>query len=350
MGKVLVVSDPHFHNHKVHSFNKEGVNSRLYFIEQAWDNAVEVGKLKGCSLMLVAGDIFHIRGFIKPSVFNRVVNLIARTAEIFPVIIIPGNHDQESYQVGESAIDSLSYVKDVYVIKKPSALTVRGIRILGIPYIHEIEDFKLTFLSLKTEFSESESSDIFLIHQGIDDFCFGRYPETGLTSEALRSVFSGFIVAGHYHTPGKDESGRIIQSGSLVQDNFGDSGARGCWILDTKKQTSQFIEIESPRFLTITDGKAKSVSEVKDNYVRIIHKSPSTAKKIRDKCIKEGALSVVVQIEREFESFHEKTVEISGPRQMLESYIDIMPEYTENKEHLLSLYDRIVKGEVCSIV
>ncbi len=349
---VLVISDIHFHAFKAHSRLIDGVNSRLLDQIRAWRQAIDAGAAGGCKLLLVPGDIFEVRGSIKPSVFNRVTELVMETlGRGFDIIMIPGNHDMEHLEAGESAIDSWDHlrqwangaiVKECRVLKFPGLHNLAGYRVLGIPYIHDPEVFKETFRRLSLELTP----DITMIHQGVDDFnTAGSYPATGITVEWLESRNPGIILVGHYHKPGRSESGRVINVGALVQHRFSDEGTeRGCWILS--REGPRFIEIQSPKFITLNGGgrKEKDCPQCSGAIVRVKAKSAKEAERLRERAERDGALSVVVRIEKEFKSAHDHTISISSPRAMLSQYLGIMERYREHKEELVGLFDRICSG------
>lgn len=65
-----VISDPHYH--KWDSFSTtdaDGLNSRLAIQLEATKEAAIAMKKAGCSHMLVAGDTFHVRGTVSPTVY-----------------------------------------------------------------------------------------------------------------------------------------------------------------------------------------------------------------------------------------------------------------------------------------
>lgn len=342
---VLVVSDIHFHTYKAHSKLIDGVNSRLLQQIAAWKQAVALGLEHGCGLMLVCGDVFEVRGNIRPTVFNPVSALIVEALSSgLSIAVIPGNHDMENLGVGESSVDSWRYLRGSHrgrrkrclVFREPSLHRIGGRKILGIPYMHDPSEFKETFASLSARFKP----DITMIHQGVDNFNRnGEYPATGITAEWLEANNPGLTVVGHYHRPGMSESGRVLNAGALTQHRFSDEGSeRGCWVLDGSK--AQFIPIEGPKFITL--GKdVPTGPECHGAFVRIRSKTQKDAESIRKKVEAAGALSVSVQIEREFKTSHEKTIAISTPRTMMSEYLDLVEKYHGRKDAIMDLFDKV---------
>lgn len=344
MVPVLAVSDIHFHAYKAHSSLVDGVNSRLLHQVDAWKQAVGAGTAEGCRLMLVAGDVFEVRGSIRPSVYNRVSGLIVDAlAAGFDIGMISGNHDMEHLEAGESALDSWDYLKHrngsgtrrCRVFKHPAVHRMAGYRVLGIPYMPDTEAFKKTFRKL----SAAAGPDITVIHQGVDSFNTGNEPpSTGLTAEWLEDNNPGMVLCGHYHRPGLSKRGRVVNVGALVQHRFSDEGDdRGCWVLTGRE--AKFVRIESPRFVTFRDGRESA--DYRGAFVRICAKNEEQARRFRKKAEAAGALSVAVEIEKEFQTAHEKTVRMSSPREMLLQYLEIVNRYGDRKREIVDLFDRL---------
>jgi len=342
---VLVVSDIQFHTYKAHSKLIDGVNSRLLDQINAWRQAVAVGLQEGCRLFLIPGDVFEVRGNIKPSVFNRVTALLMETmAQGFDVGIIAGNHDMEHFEAGESAIDSWSYLrtgsgadfKECTVFKRPGLHELGGYKVLGIPYIHDTDTFRETFKRL----SELTLPEITMIHQGVDNFnSDGAYPVTGLTAEWLEAHNPGIILCGHYHRPGLSQGGRVVNVGALVQHRFSDEGSdRGCWIVS--EESKRFVKIESPLFVTV-NSRTHIGPDCRGAFVRIRATSSKEAETLRKQAEEEGALSVVVEIEKEFKTAHDKTISMTSPRKMLAEYLEMIEKYKDRKTKIIDLFDRV---------
>ncbi|HHL0071084.1 TPA: metallophosphoesterase, partial [Klebsiella pneumoniae] len=94
-----VISDPHYH--KWDSFSTtdaDGLNSRLAIQLEATKEAAIAMKKAGCSHMLVAGDTFHVRGTVSPTVLNYVSDAYEWIVKDLglSVAMLAGNHDLET--------------------------------------------------------------------------------------------------------------------------------------------------------------------------------------------------------------------------------------------------------------
>ena len=93
----LLVSDLHFHNWGEFSTEVDGVNSRLQHIIDALNEAITTLILKGGDQVIIAGDVFHVRGSLVPSVLNPVLTFIREWCDKgITFHCIDGNHDLES--------------------------------------------------------------------------------------------------------------------------------------------------------------------------------------------------------------------------------------------------------------
>jgi DNA repair exonuclease SbcCD nuclease subunit len=334
--KIGVMSDPHFHAYKNHSTIIDGINSRLLDVENAWKQAVNKMIEMECELLLVAGDFFHVRGSIKPSTYNRVFGLMQWTTQRLPVIAIPGNHDMEDFKGGSTAIDTFHEIGGFFVAESESEVEVvssGGVGVACIPYHKNLEGFVNTARGVCTD-----EVKIVIVHQGFDDYCNPGMPGEGFSVAMARELFGDrWVLAGHYHTPAAD--GKCIQVGAPLQHNFGDEGLkRGFWVIDTETDQAEHFELKTPRFCTIRSAEDAADGEFIRIKVPTVAEGEKLAKKLK------SATDIVIQLERDFVTFHEETIELSTPVTMLSQYMGIKPEHKKNAGPLMSLFK-----EVCDV-
>lgn len=347
MKKPLVfVSDIHAHAFKSHStITPEGINSRLADIVKALTDSVTFAIIHHAEAIIIPGDLFHVRGVMKPSILNRISECLKEAVfQGIDIHIIPGNHDMEHLSGGDTSVDSLGEIVfvdsdatyGVNVWKNPVTQLIGGRHVLFIPYIHDVEEFKEV---LRREFIIGHH-EVVVCHQGIDDFRPNAgIPSTGITSSLLRDIVGDFtyVFAGHYHEPKRDE--KIISCGALVQHDFGDKGDRGLWLLDYNG--ASFHPVNSPKFITIDSERA--FEPIKGNYIRIKSTNIKEAEKMKAMVEKEGASSASVEVVREFAPIHSEAISIEKTESMVARYIDIhAAKYGAQKENILKAF-----GDIC---
>ena len=344
--KLAIMADLHFHAFKQFASRVDGDNSRFLEIIEAFSNAVEMAAEQECTALLIAGDVFHARGALRPSVFNRVFFEIAEAADGMQVLVIPGNHDMENYRGGSTAVDTLHEVENVIVAKEPSCPVIVGTRsgivhslsVGCVPYIHDHEEFIVEAAKLVN----ATKPEAMLIHQGIDDFAFPGMPETGLTIKRIREFFDGPVFCGHYHGPEMIDN--VFCVGSLVQHSFGDTSERGFWIYDTDTNAAKHVVVPGPRFLTVSSVKeAKGAS---GRYVRVMADTLAKADKISSAAFDAGGKGVTVVLERKFTAAHSSALKLSTPKNMLAEYLSMQPDTKGREGELMALFEAVCEGEV----
>jgi len=188
--------------------------------------------------------------------------------------------------------------------------------------------------------TSAPARDALVLHQGIDDFCTSPdMPKEGLTVADL-SMAGTQVFTGHYHSP-KEVPGAVC-IGAPYHTTFGDSGLRGMWTWDGGKP--EFIPLDGPCFTTVDasftawDGMEAYPGPV---YVRVKATGLKEAKALIKKAEKAGAVSVVVQLEREFKPAHERVIRLSTPEAMVAEYLDIHETLKPHKEAVLDLFHRV---------
>ena len=343
--KLAIMADLHFHAFKQFASRVDGDNSRFLEIIEAFSNAVEMAAEQECTALLIAGDVFHARGALRPSVFNRVFFEIAEAAGDMQVLIIPGNHDMENYRGGSTAVDTLHEMENVTVAKEPSCQvivgtrsgSVRNLSVGCVPYIHDHEEFIVEAAKLVN----ATKPEAMLIHQGIDDFADPGVPGTGLTIKRIREFFDGPVFCGHYHGPEMIEN--VFCVGSLVQHSFGDTSERGFWIYDTDTKAAKHVVVPGPRFLTVSSVKeAKAASGC---YVRVMVDTLAKADKISNAAFEAGAKGVTVVLERKFTAAHSSALKLSTPKNMLAEYLGMQSDTKGREGELMALFEAVCEGE-----
>ncbi len=335
--KVAVMSDPHFHNYKAHSTIVDGENSRLLDVENTFREIVNQAKTQRCKVLLIAGDIFHVRGQIKPSVMASVMRSIKYATESMEVVLIPGNHDMEDFRGGPTAVDHLAELDNCTVLKKTTVLTTSwGLTVAAIPYCHTKEEFREEAAKI-----DRRPYEVVMCHQGIDGMGPEGMPATGITTDFMRAVFGEDIpiFCGHYHHCGIEEN--VVQVGAPLQHDFSDcEKARGFWVYDTKhpeKPVFHPVRV-APEFHSVTTlSAARKVPS--GSIVRVKATSGTVAEKMVS--LLDKPLSVVVVVEKKYEKAHSRTIELRSVPDMVDQFLKIGGMETSERREIISLYKEV---------
>jgi DNA repair exonuclease SbcCD nuclease subunit len=289
-----LISDTHHHNWSSFATTlSSGVNSRLQqILDETLRCATEVGAAGGDTI-IHAGDLFHVRGSVAPSVLNPTLELYKKLTEMgFRIYINAGNHDLEGRDANElgSAITALKEVGCI-VVNKPIILPKESLAL--VPYIGNVADLKKTLEKLQDE-TDAPNCDL-IIHAGIDGVIKGL-PNHGLDAGYLTGLKFNRIFAGHYHHH-KKLADRVWSIGALTHQTWGDIGTKaGFVIVDgsdvnwRSTRAPQFVEVDG----TMSEDDIALI--VDGNYVRAKTYSGKAAdlEKLRSFLIDSGAKGVTI--------------------------------------------------------
>lgn len=285
MTKLLCFGDLHAHAFSEFSEPDEVTgNSRLTSIINCLKFMREYCIKNGIKYVLDAGDIFHKRKAVDTTTFNLVFNEIKAFSDAgITVIMIPGNHTQvDNSDFPEHSIEPFKEIENVLVLDKFKEHTIQvddtqenDIFIFPAPYSKNAEMVKKKLDKYAYDISNHgiEKQSILLGHLGVSGAFVGKSSYAMADAFTVDDLFPHhfqFVVLGHFHKS-QDLGGykHVFYTGAPIQHNFNDSGQdKGCWVIDMETQTKEFVEIPSPKFITVTDWKAVDQKELEGNFVR----------------------------------------------------------------------------------
>ncbi len=285
-----VISDCHLHRwSSFASVDKDGINTRLAGLLSEIERAARTVKAAGGDTLFCAGDLFHVRGNVAPSVLNPTIDCFERVIKGLGVRVhmIPGNHDlegKESNRLG-AAVTALEGV-GVTVSHEPSQVG----SVMMIPWVESVADLKMMLSSLKGK----EGCDL-IIHAPVNGVIMG-IPDHGLEPAWLASLGFKRVFSGHYHNH-KGFPGQVYSIGALAHHTWSDVGSMAGFLIVHESQVD-FHQSALPRFVDIPPGT--TVADVArlapGNYLRVRMSTASggTVEKMRDWLMKAGALGAVV--------------------------------------------------------
>lgn len=216
MVKILHTADIHL---------KEYKDERWEALEQL----VEIGKRNAVDALTICGDLFdkdvdaeNLRPKIR-EVFSNIP---------FKVLIIPGNHDAESYKGG------MYFGEDVFILTG-SPFEYGDVRIIGLPFEPIHGEKLLGKIRALKETLTPDKKNVLLCHGELLDAFFSRADFGDEGEERYMpfklSYFEGlnidYVLAGHFHSKFDDRrlknGGYFVYPGSPVSITQRETGQRG---------------------------------------------------------------------------------------------------------------------------
>lgn len=228
-----------------------GLNSRLDILLSELKRCAEEVRNAGGDMMILAGDVFHVRGSVSPMVLNPMLDV---TKEIIDsgmrVVALAGNHDltgKESNRLG-SAITALEGIGCEVVNDLDTGLKlVDGV--VMIPWVPRTDDLKAAILKALESSANPSETDL-ILHAPIDGVIPGL-PDHGLTADWLGSLGFRSVYAGHYHHH-KEFEHNVFSIGALAHHTWSDVGTKaGFLIVEStgpkwfKSHAPEFVEIDA---------------------------------------------------------------------------------------------------------
>lgn len=301
------------HLHRWSSFATDlgdGMNSRLAgLLSEIHRCAEAVSKADGDTIVM-AGDIFHVRGSVAPSVLNPTIDWLTTVNAKYGTHfkIIPGNHDLEgknSTRIG-SAVTALQ--RDFVEIHNETCRAPDQGAVM-IPWFDSISDLKMQLEKHGPVATAKAGLLDAIIHAPIDGVIAGL-PLHGLDPEYLATLGYRHVFSGHYHNH-KAFPGGAVSIGALAHHTWSDVGSKAGFLLVTpphpelviKGPAFRWFKSHLPEFVDLTKLTELSPEDiamtVDRNYVRVKVEASKVkeVEEARKELLDMGALAVLVQAE-----------------------------------------------------
>ncbi len=263
-----VISDTHYHPFTLFAGKQErdGCNERLKSQLDATWQAAQSMKAQGCTHIVHAGDMFHVRGSISPVTLNRVKALYQEIANELglPIYVIAGNHDLETKS-------------SVMMANASTALNCDNIHVVCGTHIDH--DKRLVLVSwfdsqsqlmcelnrIADELGDSRSDYTVVIHAPLNSVIVG-IPETGIEPQDLQDLGFGLVLSGHYHNH-KQLTDNVFSVGALQHHNWGDCHSLAGYLLVNSELAVTHVATSAPKFIDfMTEDDDSNIS---GNYIRL---------------------------------------------------------------------------------
>lgn len=290
-----IFSDVHLNNWQAFSHvTEDKINNRLAGLLAELIRCGEEVKKAGGDTLYCAGDFFHVRGSIAPSVLNPARETVRKLKAMgLKIVMIPGNHDLEgkhSEAIG-SAVNTLS--EDGITICHETMTDTKS-RVIMVPWYENLEELRAEFQRIKSHISDLKGFAL-IIHAPLNDVITGL-PNRGLSSEELRNLGFDNVFCGHYHH--HKDFGGVYSIGALAHHSWSDVGTKaGFLIVDNGKV--KWFRSHLPEFVDITGDMDEADAELaaEGNFVRIQvnESSMKEIERIRKWMTDAGAKGVIIK-------------------------------------------------------
>lgn len=290
----LLYSDVHFHDWSAFSsVDEDGVNSRLRVQIAELQRAYDTLKEAGGDTAYCAGDLFHVRGKLKPSVVNPVRNFYRRQHEAgICTAILSGNHDLETNDAAEltSAVTAITNEYTTAVNEVNLAPPV-----VMVPWQSSMETLRGVLDGLASKLGEERKNLDLIIHAPVNGVLI-NIPETGFNASELEKYGFRRVFSGHYHNHVR-LSETVWSVGATTHQTWSDIGTRAGFMLVWPDEET-FFASRAPQFMHLPWGAPEDeLVEVDGNYVRadMMDPTPERIKALRNELEKYGAKGVTIR-------------------------------------------------------
>lgn len=282
----VLVSDIHCHSWSQFStIGPNGVNTRLQIILDELRRAARMALSKGVDRMVVAGDTFHVRGKIEPSVFNPTYDCFRELSQMgMQIDIIPGNHDLEGSYADRlgNAMQQLDQIDQVNVVTEP--LSEAYIQL--VPWIENLDELREVCKA-----NAAADKDL-VIHAPLNGVLKGL-PDVCLDPAEVAAWGYKRVFCGHFHNH-KEFDGGVFSIGATTHQTWSDPGTQAGFLIVTDTDV-EFHETNAPKFVNIDNVGQITRGALNGNYarLRLVDAEPDVIEKAKQDIQDCGALNLV---------------------------------------------------------
>ena len=293
----LLFSDVHFHNWSAFSvIGEDKINSRLNYQIAELGRAYAALREEGGTLAVCAGDLFHVRGKLAPSVLNPVRKFFEeQEAQDMETVILSGNHDLESEDADELT-SSVSTISSTHTVAINEACQVStDPMIYMIPWRSDIAALREEIKALNATADPANPYDL-IIHAPMNEVLI-NIPNVGLNASEFEGMNFKRVFAGHYHNH-KRLSDNVYSCGATGHQTWNDSGTQAGWCLVYDDKVD-FRASKQPQFVTVPIGTTEEdMVDVDGHFVRVDIEDPTPEKivALREYVLSYGAAGVTVRV------------------------------------------------------
>ena len=259
---ALIISDLHAHAWtRFATTRSDGVNSRfadLLDVLAQVDHYVEEHETED---LIILGDLTHQRGRVQFGVYTPLCVWIEKHAQLRNVVAVVGNHDIESR--GYSSLGPLAMMS-VTVVDEPRSVKLSTGVVRFVPYS---SDGAAIVQAARAPFGKRGNLSTIFMHYALNGHLTGT--EYAIPSALRLDDLEDFerIVFGHIHAPSIEQDGRVTYVGAPLHFDFGDVGARYCWLMTDDAMTK--LPLYAPQFASSSYPSIPQPSE-RSGFLRVL--------------------------------------------------------------------------------
>jgi DNA repair exonuclease SbcCD nuclease subunit len=241
-------------------------------------NLIEIGKQEEIEIFIISGDLFD-KGINAETLRPKIREVFSDNG--FKIILIPGNHDSESYKSGMYFGEETIILSD---LNKP--FEYKDLMIWGLPF-EPIEGEKIiNKLHLLANNLVKNKKNILLYHGELFDAFFsrkdfgeegeGRYMPVKLSY--FKDLNVDYILAGHFHSKFNmwklENGGYFVYPGSPISITKRETGQRKVNIFEVGKAPNEY-PLDTPHFeeviIEFDPFMNKKPVEIVKEYLERVH-------------------------------------------------------------------------------
>lgn len=326
--RVWVLGDLHF---GVRANSVEWLEIQQDFFEQVFIPTLKKHVKLGDVLVQV-GDTFDNRQSVNLRVLHYSIELFEKLGKILPVHVICGNHDIWAKKSNDvSSIDTLKWIPNVQVYKKPKSFKWHDKEILLMPWRRDTEHEVETLLKFP-------KTDIVFCHSEVAGVALNSKVRNqhGTDTESYKGYTA--VYSGHIHY--RQKKGKLRLVGTPYELTRSDSGnAKGFDLVDLETMEETFFQNDvSPKFLKFNLKSLYMVQlgefkdQIRNNFVDLYVPSKIATSSALSKLINK-----VQKISRKIEpSIYEDESMVDTDMYDMDQIEDLYKNY--NILHLCNLY------------
>ncbi|MBR2869919.1 MAG: exonuclease SbcCD subunit D [Clostridia bacterium] len=233
--KFIHTADLHLDS-KIENLPPEKANMRREEILRSFERLCDYAKQNHVSAVIIAGDLFDTRRVTKKAL-ERVIGAISLCDHV-DFLYLAGNHDGKvDEEIFNNFPDNFKLFSHGF-----SSFRYGGVVIGGFCYEGNL---------LKSSYDQivfnEKDYNVLCMHGQIADYK-NKQASGVISIPLLKDKFIDYLALGHYHsysTGELDARGVYAYSGCLDARGFDEIGQKGFVLLDTDKNTTEFIEFSS---------------------------------------------------------------------------------------------------------